>query len=57
MADPKPARPVQLNEGHVPLQKGWKPAVQGGYVPTTSQAAPTPPTGGSAVKPVKPASA
>ena len=54
MVDSKSARRVALKDGYVPVQKGWKSAVQGGYVPTTSQAAPTPPTGGSAVKPAKP---
>lgn len=44
-----------LNEGHVPVQKGWVPTVQGGYKPTTSTLAtpPAPPTGGSGVKPAK----
>lgn len=55
MTDTKAAYPLSFNDGHVPSQKGWKPAVQGGYVPTTSQGAPTPPTGGSGVAPAKPA--
>lgn len=39
-------------DGHVPLQKGWIPNVQGGYKPTTSTLTPSPPppTGGSGVK-------
>ncbi|WP_174285104.1 hypothetical protein [Sphingomonas bacterium] len=47
--NPPPARP--LNEGYVPVEKGWKPTVQGGYKPTVSQVVATPPSGGSGVKP------
>ena len=56
---PKPAS-KPLNEGFQPLQKGHQPSsakpsgtVQGGYQPTTSQAAPspkTPPTQGTSGK-------
>lgn len=40
-----------LNEGHVPLKKGWQPTgvVQGGYQPPTSEGG-TPPTGGGGGK-------
>ena len=52
MTDKKP--PATLKDGYVPLQKGYIPkgtAVQGGYIPTTSQVASPPPKGGSAVAP------
>jgi len=55
MSDDKP-KPVLLNDGWVPLQKGWTPkappstAVQNGHTPTTSQVAAPPPTGGSGVQ-------
>jgi hypothetical protein len=40
------------NYGYQPIEKGWKPAVQGGYKPTTSHVvASPPPSGGSGVKP------
>jgi hypothetical protein len=35
--------------GHVPIEKGWQPGVQGGYQPTTSETG-TPPTGGGGGK-------
>ena len=52
MAEKKP--PATMKDGYVPLQKGYVPkgtAVQGGYIPTTSQVASPPPKGGSAVAP------
>lgn len=56
MTERKGSRPVHANDGWTPGKFGHRPTVQGGYVPTTSQVAapPTPPTGGSAVKPNKP---
>lgn len=50
--NPPPSRP--LNEGYEPVQKGWKPTVQGGYKPTVSQTTTLPPSGGSGVKPPPP---
>lgn len=48
----KPSPPPRpLKEGYVPVQKGWKPSVQGGYKPAVSQTTAKPPTGGSGVKP------
>jgi hypothetical protein len=35
--------------GHVPLEKGWRPGVQGGYQPATSETG-NPPTGGGGGK-------
>ena len=52
MAERKTPRSVIVGDGWTPGALGWRPTVQGGYVPTTSQIA-APPTGGSAVKPVK----
>ena len=54
MPNPDRARGLPLDGTRAPGSRGWVPAVQGGYVPTTSQAAPTPPTGGSGVKPADP---
>jgi hypothetical protein len=52
MPDDKILNKATLNEGYRPIEKGWKPAVQGGYKPTTSQVvASPPPSGGSGVKP------
>ncbi|HEX2764051.1 MAG TPA: hypothetical protein VHM92_09475 [Allosphingosinicella sp.] len=46
--DPKRA----LNEGYVPVKKGYEPKkVQGGYVPSASATPFTPPKGGSGATP------
>ncbi len=52
MPDEKKPR-TPLNEGHRPVEKGWKPVVQGGYKPTSSQTESSPPKGGSGIKPTK----
>ena len=60
MADNKESKPSEnggggggeprpLTEGHIPLKKGWQPAVQGGYQPATSEGG-KPPTGGGGGK-------
>lgn len=55
MSGKKP-NPTLAQDGWPPATRGWVPgksAVQGGYIPTTSQGASSPPTGGSGVKPPK----
>jgi hypothetical protein len=37
------------HRGYVPVEKGWRPSVQGGYQPATSEAG-NPPTGGGGGK-------
>lgn len=46
------SRPTTMAfDGHTPLQKGHIPTkVQGGYIPKSMGANPTPPSGGSAIK-------
>lgn len=44
------AASVPLNEGYKPIEKGWKPTVQGGYKPAASDVVASPPKGGSGIK-------
>jgi len=50
MSDNQESVRLQISEGYRPQERGWKPAVQGGYKPVIGGGNMTPPTGGSGVK-------
>jgi hypothetical protein len=56
MATESGSEKVPMKEEHKPIERSWRPAVQGGYKPIASapDVVVSPPTGGSGVKAPKP---